>query len=148
MPTVPSTPEALHSLITSIPAKTIHAYLLDKIPAAPPDTFASIASFFATLSPPPLLHCVRCHEDYVDIENGDRSCRVPHNESSYEIEWVGYSRGYSDSEYDTQYDCCGKTVEGEGDDGPPDSWCYEGMHTVSQVKSIAYLARHLPAWNL
>jgi len=146
MPAVPSTPEALHSLITSIPAKTIHAYLLDKIPAAPPDTFASIASFFATLSPPPLLHCVRCHKDYIDIENGGRSCCVPHDEENIDVEFVGSTRG--GYEYETQYDCCGKTVEGEGDLGPPDGWCYEGMHTVSQVKSIAYLARHLPAWNL
>ena len=58
--------------------------------------------------------------------------------------WSGgsaYKRGESD--YET-YGCCGKTVEGEGDLGPPDGWCYEGMHTVSQVKSIAYLASHSP----
>jgi hypothetical protein len=29
--------------------------------------------------------------------------------------------------------CCGKTVEGDGDMGPPDGWCYEGMHTVSRA---------------
>jgi hypothetical protein len=57
---------------------------------------------------------------------------MPHDEDSTEIEWVGYARG---EEYETEYGCCGKTVEGEGDLGPPDGWCYEGMHTVSQVKS-------------
>jgi hypothetical protein len=140
---VPPTPEALQSLITSIPAKTLHAYLLDNIPAAPPEALAVLSSFFATLSPPPLLHCVRCHDDYTDIENGDRSCRVPHDDDSAEVEWVGHKRG--DSDYETYYGCCGKTVEGEGDLGPPDGWCYEGMHTVSQVKSIAYLlASHSP----
>jgi hypothetical protein len=142
MPAVPPTPEALHSLVTSIPAKTLHAYVLDNIPAAPPDTLSALASFFATLSPPPILHCVRCHEDYTDIENEDRSCRVPHDDDSAEVEWAGYKRG--DSDYETYYGCCGKTVEGEGDLGPPDGWCYEGMHTVSQVKSIAHLARHSP----
>lgn len=135
IPAVAPTPEALHSLVTSIPAKTLHAYLLDNIPAAPPDTLAALASFFATLSPPPLLHCVRCHEDYTDIENGDRSCHVPHDDDSAEVEWAGHKRG--DSDYETYYGCCGKTVEGEGDLGPPDGWCYEGMHTVSQLKSIA-----------
>lgn len=143
IPAVPPTPEALHSLVTSIPAKTLHAYVLDNIPAAPPDTLAVLASFFATLSPPPLLHCARCHEDYTDIENGDRSCRVPHDDDSAEVEWVGHKRG--DSDYETYYGCCGKTVEGEGDLGPPDGWCYEGMHTVSEIKSIA-LSR-LPLWK-
>jgi hypothetical protein len=141
IPAVPSTPEALHSLVTSIPAKTVHAYLLDNIPAAPTEILVALASFFATLSPPPLLHCVRCHEDYTDIENSDRSCRVPHDDDSAEVEWAGHKRGNSD--YETYYGCCGKTVEGEGDLGPPDGWCYEGMHTVSHDKSIAYLpVRH------
>jgi hypothetical protein len=72
MPAVPPTPEALHPLVTSIPAKTLHANLLDNIPAAPPETLAIFASFFVTLSPPSLLHCVQCHEDYTDIENSDR----------------------------------------------------------------------------
>ena len=133
IPAVPPTPEALHSLVTSIPAKTLHGYVLDNIPAAPPDTLTALASFFATLSPPPFLHCVRCHEDYTDVENDDRSCRVPHDDDSAEVEWAGYKRG--DSDYETHYSCCGKTVEGEGDLGPPDGWCYEGMHTVSQVLS-------------
>jgi hypothetical protein len=148
IPVVPPTPEALHTLVTSIPAKTVHAYLLDNIPAAPPDTLAALASFFATLSPPPLLHCVRCHEDYTDIENGDRSCRVPHDDESAEVGWAGHKRG--DSDYETYYGCCGKTVEGDGDLGPPDGWCYEGMHTVSQLKSIAYCISlaTLPVWKL
>ncbi|KAI0265477.1 hypothetical protein BGY98DRAFT_552002 [Russula aff. rugulosa BPL654] len=130
---VPPTPEALHSLVTSIPAKTLHTYLLDHIPAAPPDTLAALASFFATLSPPPLLHCVRCHDDYTDIENGDRSCRVPHDDDSAEVEFAGHKRGNSD--YETYYHCCGKTVEGEGDLGPPDGWCYEGMHTTDAKRA-------------
>ena len=51
-----------------------------------------------------------------------------------DIERVGYSRG--GSEYQTIYFCCGMTVEGDGDDGLPDSWCFEGMHTVSQVATL------------
>jgi hypothetical protein len=142
IPAVPVTPKALHSLIASIPAKTLHAYLLDNISAAPPDTLAALASFFAALTPPPLLHCVRCHEDYIDVENGDHSCCVPHDEESIDVDWVG---GHGDSEYETLYFCCSKRVQGEGDRGPPAGWCYEGMHTVSQVKSIAYLlASHSP----
>jgi len=126
-PMVPPTPEALHSLVSTIPAKTLHSYVLDHIPTAPPDTFVFLASFFAMLAPPPRLHCVRCHSEYTDIENDDRSCRVPHDDDSAEVEWIG-SRGKY--EYETYYGCCSRTVEGEGDLGPPDGWCYEGMHTV------------------
>lgn len=126
MPAVRPTPKALQSLVTSVPAKTLHTYLLDNIPAAPPKTLAILTSFFAALSPPPPLHCVRCHKDYTDTENNDRSCRIPHEENDCDISWVG---GYGDSEYVTTYVCCGIMVEGEGDDGPP-GWCFVGMHTT------------------
>jgi len=132
---VPPTPEALHSLITTIPAKTLHSYVLAHIPTASPDTLVSLASFFATIAPPPLLHCVRCHADYMEIENNDRSCRMPHDEESIEIEWVGW-HGKSESEYETNYGCCDRTVEGEGDDGPLDGWCYEGMHTTDTNRAL------------
>ena len=129
-PPLPPTPEALLSLVTPIPPKTLHAYVLAHILNSPPDTLAALASFFATLKPPPLLHCVRCHADYTEVDNDDRSCRVPHDDESANVEWVGRN-GRDGCEYETQYDCCDKTVDGEGDLGPPDGWCYEGMHTVS-----------------
>ena len=128
-PTLPPTPEALHALVSTIPAKTLHAYVIAQLPTAPPVMLAALAAFFATLTPPPRLHCVRCHADYTEIENTDRSCHIPHDDDSADVERVGMSRG--GSEYETHYGCCGKTVDGEGDLGPPDGWCYEGMHTVS-----------------
>ena len=137
MPAVPPTPEALHPLVTSIPAKTLHAYLLDNIPAAPPETLAIFASFFMTLSPSSLLYYVQCHKDYTDIKNSDCSCCVPHDDNSAEVKWAGHK--HSNSNYETYYGCCGKTVEGKGDLGPPDGWCYKGMHMVSQVKLITQL---------
>ena len=139
-PALPPTPEALHALVTTIPAKTLHAYVLANIPIAPPDTLTALASFFATLTPPPRLHCVRCHADYTEVENTDRSCHVPHDDDSAYVERVGMCRG--GSEYETQYGCCGKTVEGEGDLGPPDGWCYEGLHTVSSALPLPPAIQH------
>ncbi|KAI9447633.1 hypothetical protein H4582DRAFT_2068250 [Lactarius indigo] len=110
-PALPPTPEALHTLVSKIPTKTLHAYVLTHLPTAPPATLAALASFFATLRPPPRLHC------------------VPHDEDSGHTEWVS-SIGRNDSEYETRFSCCGKIVDGEGDMGPPDGWCYEGMHTM------------------
>lgn len=139
-PALPPTPEALHALVSTIPAKTLHAYVLANIPIAPPDTLTALASFFATLTPPPRLHCVRCHADYTEVENTDRSCHVPHDDDSAYVERVGMCRG--GSEYETQYGCCGKTVEGEGDLGPPDGWCYEGLHTVSSALPLPPAIQH------
>ena len=80
-----------------------------------------------------MRHCVRCHKDFTDVENTDRSCLVPHDDESAEVERVGRSRKVGAAEgpvYETLWGCCGKTVEGDGDQGPPDGWCYEGKHTV------------------
>ncbi|KAH9164085.1 hypothetical protein EDB89DRAFT_1859538 [Lactarius sanguifluus] len=134
-PALPPTPKALHALVSKISAKTLHAYVLAHLPTAPPDTLTALASFFATLGPAPRLHCVRCHSDYIEAENDDRSCHVPHDNSSGEIEYVGMGR--SGSEYETHFSCCGTTVE--GDEDPPDGWCYEGMHTTD-VKRARFRA--------
>ncbi|KAH9164094.1 hypothetical protein EDB89DRAFT_2234090 [Lactarius sanguifluus] len=136
-PALPPTPKALRALVSKIDAKTLHAYVLAHLPTAPPDTLTALASFFATLRPAPRLHCVRCHSDYIEVEIDDRSCHVPHDEDSGYIEWVGMDR--NGFEYETHFSCCRKTVDGEGDQGPPDGWCYEGMHTTD-VKRARFRA--------
>jgi hypothetical protein len=70
----------------------------------------------------------------MEIENDDRSCLVPHDDDSALVERVGRAAkrrgGEGGPVYETLWQCCGKTVEGDGDQGPPDGWCYEGRHTV------------------
>jgi len=41
------------------------------------------------------------------------------------------------------WQCCGKTVEGDGDQGPPDGWCYEGKHTTD-IKRARWRADSTP----
>ncbi|KAJ7158724.1 hypothetical protein C8R46DRAFT_906765 [Mycena filopes] len=118
-------PTALRALIQSIPPKIVHAYALAHLSTASPQTLTYLSSFFSALEVPPTLHCVRCHKGYFDVENTDRSCLVGHDDDSAEVERVGKGAGY-----ETLFGCCGKTVEGAGDMGPPDGWCYEGMHTT------------------
>lgn len=175
--------KALLELLPAIPAKTLHTYTtthLNHISTtlsnpSPPDSPVSahqipsdqipaIFSFFSALTPPPQLHCVRCHKDYVEVENSTRSCLVAHDDDSAEVERVGRNRvaGETGAEYVTIWNCCGKTVrpllihhskapiltkhirtlenqvEGDGDQGPPDGWCYEGKHTVHI--SISFLS--------
>ena len=63
------------------------------------------------------------------MENADTACRIPHDDDSAIVERVGLTRG-ADAGYETLWGCCAKTVDGDGDMGPPDGWCYEGAHTV------------------
>ena len=106
-------------------------------------TLPTLAALFAELAPPPRLHCVRCHKDYVEVENDDRSCLVAHDDESAEVERVGTAKragrvpGTVRATFETLWGCCGKIVEGDGDQGPPDGWCYEGMHTVRHPSLLA-----------
>ncbi|KAF5393590.1 hypothetical protein D9757_000008 [Collybiopsis confluens] len=138
-----SDPAALHALISSIPPKILHEYTLSHlIPPTrnskpiihpPPSlTLTHLTSFFSSLTPPPQLHCIRCHKSYYDVENAERSCLVPHDDESAEVERVG---GKGPAEYETLWNCCGRTVEGDGDMGPPDGWCYEGKHTTDPKRA-------------
>lgn len=83
-----------------------------------------LSSFFSELQPPSRLHCMRCHKSYFEVDNDDRSCTIPHDDESAEVEHV---RGGG---FETRWDCCGRSVEGSGELGPPNGWCYEGRHTV------------------
>ena len=144
----PVGPNALYDLMLTIPPKTLHAYTLahlrpqpplpststssptlpDSAPRPPsPNTVTRLTTFFSTLAPPPLLHCMRCHKDFYDIENDgkDKACRVPHDDESALVSRV------SGGGYETLWGCCGQTASGDGSEGPPDGWCYEGTHTVS-----------------
>ncbi|PFH50421.1 hypothetical protein AMATHDRAFT_85801 [Amanita thiersii Skay4041] len=141
-------PSTLYALIRSVPAQVFHSYSLDKLSpsnAEPPSpgTLTALSYFFSTLTPPPRLHCVRCHKGYFDIENTDRSCLVPHDDESAEVERVSRVKGLA-SEYETLWGCCGRTVEGDGDMGPPDGWCYEGKHTTD-VKRARFRADSTPS---
>ena len=123
----------LHALILSIPPQTLHTYTLTHLtPSNPPrpDALTHLSSFFADLVPPPRLHCVRCHKFFFEVENTDRSCLVPHDDDSAVVERVASSKSKEGTLYETLWGCCGRTVEGNGDMGPPDGWCYEGKHTV------------------
>jgi len=122
--------------LNSIPAKALHTYVLHQIPRAPEPVLSTLAEFFSELAPPLRLHCVRCHKDYAEIENDDRSCLVAHDDDSAEVERVGRGAksgrpaGDPGTTYETLWGCCGKITEGDGDQGPPDGWCYEGKHTT------------------
>jgi hypothetical protein len=83
-------------------------------------------AFFATVKLPLLLHCVRCHANYTEVENGSL-LPMPHDNNSAEVEWVSCSTHYMRR--------TGVAVErllSEGDLDLPDRWCYEASTLVSR----------------
>ncbi|EJD01671.1 uncharacterized protein FOMMEDRAFT_22039 [Fomitiporia mediterranea MF3/22] len=130
----PTSPAELLARVKKVPPKTLHSYVVAHLPHTPLEVSEALMTFFATLVPPPRVHCVRCHKDYTEVENTDRSCLVPHDDESAEVEYVGNSKskiaGVVGSTYETLWGCCNKVVEGDGDQGPPDGWCFEGYHTT------------------
>ena len=140
--------ESLSAHLAGIPPKTLHAYVLSRIPRTEPDALPALAGFFSELAPPQRIHCVRCHKDFVEVENDDRACLVPQDDESAEVERVGAAAranrvpGTVGATFETLWGCCGKIVEGDGDQGPPDGWCYEGKHTVR----LFYTAITIRVW--
>ncbi|KAF9000260.1 hypothetical protein BDQ17DRAFT_1359928 [Cyathus striatus] len=123
------TPAPLIALLTTIPSPTLKQYILSTLSTPTPSAqITALTTFFSALTPPPELHCVRCHKSYYDVENGDRSCLIPHDDESALVERVKGA-------YETLWGCCGRTVEGDGDMGPPDGWCYEGKHTTDPKRA-------------
>ncbi|KAG6895983.1 hypothetical protein C0992_011051, partial [Termitomyces sp. T32_za158] len=99
---------SLRAYILSIPPQTLHSYTVSRLHAdLDPVTLHHLAAFFASLAPPPALHCVRCHKTSRTLTEAALLCTTTRAQS-----------------------CCGKTVEGNGNMGLSDGWCYEGQHTV------------------
>jgi len=55
---------------------------------------------------------------------------MAHDDESAIVEFVG--RGKKGAEYETNWGCCGQTVDGDGDLGPPAGWCFEGKHCADR----------------
>ncbi|KAG8830403.1 hypothetical protein FRC17_004929 [Serendipita sp. 399] len=137
---------ALKELVRDVPPKTLHLFLMQRLdiqktvgkgrnkpnPNAYPtleNDFPVLSSFFNGLVLPPKNHCLRCHTDYVDIENGPRSCVKEHDDDSAIV------RRSAQGIHETFWGCCGQTVDGDGDQGPPTGWCYEGPHTIDREEA-------------
>ncbi|KIJ57222.1 hypothetical protein M422DRAFT_238816 [Sphaerobolus stellatus SS14] len=129
----PESPSRL-GIRTPSPIPLVEGQDVDTEALPSPSELRALSLFLAALTPPPRLHCVRCHKWYYEVENDDRSCTMAHDDDSAEVEHVGYGNKRGGA-YETRWDCCGKTVEGSGDLGPPSGWCYEGKHTVDPKRA-------------
>ncbi|KAG8717488.1 hypothetical protein FRC08_007343 [Ceratobasidium sp. 394] len=73
----------------------------------------------------PELHCVRCHESYLDSDNGPYECQIPHSDTqgvaqdSYNEFWAGF-------------ECCGK------DFSKRDKVCITDEHTTNEDDVVYY----------
>lgn len=104
----PMNSEELFTLVKKVPPKILHEYVLRNLPHASLQEATALTEFFARLSPPPVLHCVRCHKNFVEVENTDLSCMVHHDDDTAEVMHGGGSRKTT---YETLWGCCNKLVE-------------------------------------
>ncbi|KAG9041714.1 hypothetical protein FS837_011843 [Tulasnella sp. UAMH 9824] len=113
--------DELKGLVQSCPPKSFHSALLARLNGATPEQVASLSKLLEGLTPPPMLHCARCHQDYLEEENYDRICVIDHDDNSTEVR-----------HNETFWGCCGASTEGQE---PPAGWCFEGKHTNDRSKA-------------
>ncbi|CAG7848695.1 SubName: Full=Uncharacterized protein {ECO:0000313/EMBL:CCA69083.1} [Serendipita indica DSM 11827] len=136
----------LKELIHTVPPKTLYQFMVQRLDIQKPgargkkkpnpnafptleNDFPVLSSFFTGLVVPPKKHCLRCHSDYFDIENGPRSCVREHDDDSAVV------RRSAQGIHETFWGCCGQTVDGDGDQGPPAGFCFIGTHTSDREEA-------------
>src|SRR5258706_4846325 len=80
---------SLRGVVQACPPKILHSWILDRLDPDSQIAFPTleadmptISAFFSGLEPPQAKHCVRCHLDYYDVDNGPRSCVMEHDDES------------------------------------------------------------------
>ncbi|KAG1801982.1 uncharacterized protein BJ212DRAFT_1327570 [Suillus subaureus] len=74
----------------------------------------ALTNFFNELSQPLQLQYMHCHSSF-ELSNTDTSCHIPHDDESALV---------NRAVHETSWCCCGGSIEGTGDMGPPSGWCY------------------------
>ncbi|KAJ7723329.1 hypothetical protein DFH07DRAFT_971602 [Mycena maculata] len=95
-------------------------------PTEPVTTVASTRTRIAQPKPNNKdVHCVRCHEGFNPARNGEKSCRIEHDENTMDA-------AHENGGYRYTLGCCGISMYGEEDDGPYRPWrpkmCFVGRH--------------------
>ena len=129
--------DKLYKRVASVPLQTLQSHTLNEIKRlrsansgnkGDGEDLDVLTRFFAKLYRPPTLHCVRCHQSYVEVENDDRSCVI----DEHDPDNVDFVQGTGWDKYDTVWRCCERRTEGyEGSE--PDEPCFEGRHTVTDI---------------
>lgn len=139
MPKVSSTKnssDVLSIFLAKVSAQQLHSRLrqvaqsrntrgidVDALLAALDRLGISVAPSRAAAKDNTLLHCVRCHKEYLERENGVESCKVEHCWDDG-IHW-GYGCRY-------QCESCGEYIEEEspGFGFDNETMCFTGTHTT------------------
>ncbi|QRV99317.1 hypothetical protein RhiJN_27336 [Ceratobasidium sp. AG-Ba] len=80
--------ELLTWVIQETNHSAVRSSLLSSIPTASPSDLEVLKRLLEPLVASALnpLHCVRCHQPYVERENRDWSCTIPHLEADYDMD--------------------------------------------------------------
>ena len=88
----------LKTLIAQIPPSTLRNFVLSRLDSPSQELVDSLRLVFTGLRIPETLHCLRCHTDYVEDDNTNTSCQMPHDDEERD-----------DDNYDiVRWPCCGE----------------------------------------
>ncbi|QRV85301.1 hypothetical protein RhiJN_13319 [Ceratobasidium sp. AG-Ba] len=129
----PSNTEAdrklLLSLLSRCDESTIVEALVDRLESGA--SMEEIDALKSLLEVPleshqPELHCVRCHEEYLESENGPAECQIPHSDLE------GVAQDEDGDELRAGFECCGKEFSKR------DNICFFGKHTTNEDEVVYY----------
>ncbi|KAG8746803.1 hypothetical protein FRC12_014219 [Ceratobasidium sp. 428] len=139
-PNPSSDAELLVRIVTKCVEPTLRQTLASSLAAASPSDIQVVKRLLDPLVTPfqNPLHCVRCHEPYIQHENKWDACKIPHLDP---VEVAEYRRAYEDDYSEDgsmasekgclmMYPCCGEKFRSDKPhliDGP----CVECSHTTN-----------------
>ncbi|KAG8765980.1 hypothetical protein FRC12_007156 [Ceratobasidium sp. 428] len=117
----------LLALLKQSDESTIVEALVDSLDDASSDEIETLKSLLedALTTFEPELHCVRCHESYLDSDNGPNECQIPHSDTK------GVAQDPED-EYWSRFACCGKDFKKR------DKICVFAEHTTDEEEVVYY----------
>ncbi|KAG8744780.1 hypothetical protein FRC10_009428 [Ceratobasidium sp. 414] len=125
-PTVPAPDteadrKLLRALFKQCDESTIVETLADRLDHASAGEIETLKSLLddALVTFEPELHCVRCHESYLDSNNGPNECQIPHSDTQ------GLAQD-EDDEFWVGFGCCGRVFSKR------DKICISGEHTINE----------------
>ncbi|KAG8765981.1 hypothetical protein FRC12_007157 [Ceratobasidium sp. 428] len=124
-------PEADRKLLRSLLKQSDESIMVETLVDRLDDASAGELEALKSLFEPelsnfePKLHCVRCHESYLESENGWNECQIPHSDAE------GCAQD-SEDELWAGFDCCGRDFDEQ------DDICVSSRHTTNEKEVVYY----------
>ena len=92
----------IQARLKDMPPHTLKNYVLEKLSKPGKEPSGDVLDFFAAVEVPTELHCARCHQNFYEDANTDKSCEIEHDDEP-EFSYNG--------DDEAVYLCCGYSVD-------------------------------------